>query len=245
MHLSKARSMVHPGMCHEWYGEFLAFMDHYHAGDVDIWDCPDRWYNCDETGFPMCPKTGKILCAKDAKNPYTITSSDKSQITVMACLSAGGNFMEPMIVFPQERFNFNPLAGFRNACIGRSSNGWMDSELFLEWLGLFSKHLDDLQVKRPVLLFCDGHKTHLTEDASLFCRANDIILYCLLENSSHLMQPCDLRFFSSLKANWKTAVMDFQDQNIGEVVTKMSLQQSSPKLGRQPQSPIWHPKASG
>ncbi|KAH3873235.1 hypothetical protein DPMN_036464 [Dreissena polymorpha] len=45
-------------------------------------------------------------------------------------------------------------------------------------------------------------------------------MYCLLEHSSHIMQPLDLRLFAVLKQKWKDAVREFQVENIGEFFTK-------------------------
>lgn len=57
---------------------------------------------------------------------------------------------------------------------------------------MFVPHITKHNIKRPVILFVDGHKTNLTVEASDACITNGIVLYCLLENASHLMQPCDL-----------------------------------------------------
>jgi len=54
------------------------------------------------------------------------------------------------------------LKGFEEAVMGRSENGWMDSELLVQWLKtVFLPDIVERQVKRPVVLFA-GHKTHLT-----------------------------------------------------------------------------------
>ena len=99
----------------------------------------------------------------------------------------------------------------------------MDSELFKTWLSdVFVKHLNEKVVPRPVVLFVDGHSTHLTMEASDICLQNGVILYCLLEHASHLMQPCDLRFFGPLKEYWKQATRAYSYDNIGEAVTKQT-----------------------
>ena len=77
-------------------------------------------------------------------------------------------------------------------------------------------------VKKPLILFIDGHKTHVTMEASDACIENGIELYCLLEHSSHIIQPLDLRFFGSLKSAWRQSVRDWQAQHIGEFVTKQT-----------------------
>lgn len=63
--------------------------------------------------------------------------------------------------------------------MGRSVIGWMDSELFLTCLCVFIPDLNDRQVRQPVLLFVEGHSTHLTIEASDICSENAVyrILY--------------------------------------------------------------------
>ncbi|XP_050400998.1 uncharacterized protein LOC126817869 [Patella vulgata] len=162
--------------------------------DSTIYADPSRWYNADESGFPLCSKTCKVLAERGQKNIYNFTSSDKTQITVLAAMSTAGHYIKPLIVFPGQRFSYNPLEGFEEASFGRTENGWMDSELFSTWLrDMFIPEVVERGVRRPVVLFVDGHSTHLTLDACDLCRENGIVLYCLLEHASHLMQPCDLQ----------------------------------------------------
>ena len=105
-----------------------------------------------------------------------------------------------MIVYPGQRFLQNPLEGFPDAVLGRSENGWMDSELFLTWLrDVFIPSVEQRGVKKPIVLFVNGHSTHLNLAVSELCKEHNILLYCLLEQASHLIQPCDLKLFSVLK----------------------------------------------
>ena len=41
-----------------------------------------------------------------------------------------------------------------------------------------------------------------------------------MQHASHLMQPCDLRLFGSLKETWKIALRDWQIQHVGQYVSK-------------------------
>ena len=52
--------------------------------DTTLWKDPSRWFNADESGFPLCPKSGKVLAPQGVPNVYNFTSSDKTQITVLA-----------------------------------------------------------------------------------------------------------------------------------------------------------------
>ena len=57
-------------------------------------------YNADESGFPLCSKSCKIVAGKGAKHVYNVSSSDKGQITVLACCSASGHYIPNRYCFP-------------------------------------------------------------------------------------------------------------------------------------------------
>ena len=62
--------------------------------------------------------------------------------------------------------------------------------------------------------------SHVGEDSAVFCRENDIILYCLLANATHLIQPMDVGFFSPLKDVFAKRVLEWQRNHLGEALTK-------------------------
>ena len=224
--LAKERAVITPGKIENWFKDFANFMS-IEVTDTTLWKDPSRWFNADESGFPLCPKSGKVLAPWGVPNVYNFTSSDKTQITVLACMNANGYYLKPLIVYPGSRFSYNPLEGFPEAILGRTDSGWMDKELFATWLkDVFLPGVTERGIKLPVVLFVDGHSTHGTLEASTFCRENNVILYCLLEHASHIIQPCDLRLFSAMKDSWKKSVRDFQMENIGEYVSKPKFAQA-------------------
>ena len=135
----------------------------------------------------------------------------KSHITVLVCMSASAHYLPPLIVFPGQRFFKNILEGFEEAVLGRSNYGWMDSDLFVMWLKtVLEQGLNERQVEMPVLLFVDGHTSHISQEASDFCVEKHVVLYSLLKHASHLIQPCDLRLFRSLKKILNSVLRDWQ-----------------------------------
>ncbi len=184
----------------------------------DLLDKPSRIWICDESGFPLCPKSGKVLAPQGAHNVYHITGNNKQQITTLCCISVAGGIIPPMHICPGERFGYNPLkGGVEGAYFGKSSNGWMTQELFYGWI---SKHYPiHLPPGRPVCLLVDGHSSHIDLDTSKFCAANQIVLYCLSPHTSHVLQPLDVGFFAPLKQAWQDAVAQYQLDE-GEVISK-------------------------
>ena len=57
-------------------------------------------YNCDETGMPLGATHRKVV-ASVGSNPSYITSN-KQQITVLACISAAGVTLPPFVIFKEK-----------------------------------------------------------------------------------------------------------------------------------------------
>ncbi|MEW8547694.1 MAG: hypothetical protein AB2693_29655 [Candidatus Thiodiazotropha sp.] len=220
LQLGKERAVISPDKIKRWFGDLEQFLDS-EVKDQNLLLDPSRIYNADESGFSLCPKSNQVIGYKGAPVVYNFSTSDKTQITVMAAVSATGHYIPPMLVYPGQRFTYNPLEGFEEAAMGRSDSGWMDSELFCNWLTtVFIPAVNARSVQRPILLFIDGHSTHVTLEASDICIQNGIVMYCLLEHASHMLQHLDLKLFSSLKETWRQSVRDWQAEHIGDFVTK-------------------------
>lgn len=196
-----------PQVLDQWFSRYKQFLMTH-----NLQNKPQCIWNCDESGFPLCPKTGKVLALKGADTVYNVTGSNKRQITTLCCISAAGGVVSPMHIYPGERFGYNPLeGGVDGAYFGKSPNGWMCQDLFNGWI---SKHFSvQIAPARPVMLLVDGHNSHIDLDTSKFCEANGIILYCLPPHTSHVLQPLDVGFFSALKRAWQQCVTQYQQEN--------------------------------
>lgn len=84
----------------------------------------------------------------------------------------------------------------------------------------FNSFLIRNNIPKPVVVFLDGHKSHLTLQLGKFCKDNGIILVALYPNSTHILQPLDVAVFSSLKSRWKTIVFEWRVNNNGEEINK-------------------------
>lgn len=80
-------------------------------------------------------------------------------------------------------------------------DGW---RIYCEY---FLLSLQENNIKFPVLLLLDGHKSHINMDLYHFCIQKRIILYCLLLNATRILQPCDVSVFKSLKGHWKKTIL--------------------------------------
>ena len=120
---------------------------------------PGQIFNCDETGFPLDHKTGKVVTRRGQKHTYTITSGNKTQITVMACVSAAGYALPHMVIFDRKGLNPDWTEGeVPGTRYGLNESGWIDSNLFDGWYQ--EVFLTFIPAVRPVILLLDGHSSH-------------------------------------------------------------------------------------
>ena len=124
----------------------------------------------------------------------------KEHITVNCCLSAAGSALLSMIIYKQS-FPSSPYKaeGIPGTLYAKSTNGYMDEELFFNWFSrLFVPRTNHLGKR---ILFIDGHGSHISVRIIDFAGANNVILFCLPPHTTHLLQPLDVAVFSPLKKN--------------------------------------------
>lgn len=221
--ITKGRAIVTEEMIRKWFRELTVYLENINS--ADILSDPNRIMNGDETSFSMCPKTGKVIAPKGWKNVYELQLGNaKETITVLLVFTASGKTIAPTVVFPYVRPPRDVVESMPpDWFLGRSDSGWMKSEIFYEYVvNGVNKWIDENNIKRPVLLLVDGHRTHLTMELSEYCSNSGIILYALPPNTTHMMQPADVSVFKPLKSQWKKTVREWQIrlENINSVLTK-------------------------
>ena len=167
-----------------------------------IWHNPARRYNCHKTGITILQhKHTKILGLKDKRQISSVQSADYGSLeTVVTCMSPAGPFNPPLLVFPikymkQELMNGTP-PGAIHVC---HPCGWIQSEIFTQWLLHFIKRTKSTK-QYLCILVPDGHypQTRNLRVITLH-RESHVDIICLPPNNSHKMQQLDKAFMGSLK----------------------------------------------
>ena len=151
----------------------------------------------------------------------TISAGSKRQVTVLACMRADGQVLPPLILLKQKTAvtpeNCEDWR-FPGCWVDATKSGWMTADCFLRWIRKFVEGLHALGTQFPVVLFCDGHYSHVNEEIAWWCHANDVILHGLMPNATWLYQPWDVALFSPMKSYWNKRVakwaLDFPGVNI-------------------------------
>lgn len=63
--------------------------------------------------------------------------------------------------------------------------------------------LEKLDIPRPVVVFVDGHGSHMSLEVSEFCDLNGIVLVALYPNATNIIQPMDVAVFHPMKQKWR------------------------------------------
>lgn len=214
--ICKNRAAVTETTIRQWFLDVQTYLQSINA--ADILENPSRIFNMDETGMQLCPKTGKVLAPRNEKNVYIISAGQEHvNITVLCAYSASGQALTPLIVYPYKRNVPAEIASEvpDGYAIGHSESGWMTTSTFYEYIAnCFYPQLVQNSVPFPVVLFLDGHKSHISLELHDFCNDKQIILYCLVAHASHIYQPCDVGIFRPLKSAWKkTVAKHMQESN--------------------------------
>lgn len=138
-------------------------------------------------------------------------NSDKENLTTLICVNASGVVAPPLTIYKFQRL---PKSYVESApkgwSLGISDSGWMTAKNFYEYFAnVFHPWLVEHHYQFPIIVFLDGHSSHLSLQLSKFCRDKEIIIVCLPPNTTHLMQPLDVAVFGPMKKNWRKKVRQF------------------------------------
>jgi hypothetical protein len=241
--IHSGRAIVNRESINHWFEGLLSNLQNdEEIGNMELIENPDRIFNCDETNFQLCPKSGKVLGPKGWKNVYQSVKNEKDTVTVLCTFSADGRIVPGMFVYPYVKPPRLLVESVSDGWgVGRSDSGWMRSETFYEYVAnVFDPWLLSQQVERPVILFLDGHKSHLSVELSTFCSEKQIILYSLLPNATHILQPADVAIFAPMKKRWRQIVHEWQLANANQSlsrVARLPLSPSERSMNRQRRKP--------
>ncbi|XP_068085538.1 uncharacterized protein [Anabrus simplex] len=219
--VTKASANISEADIRRWFKEIETYLKSENL--FDILQDPSRVFNGDETNFQLCPKNQKVIAPRGSKNVYEVSmGNEKETLRVMFTFGADGSVCPPMIVYNYKRLPNEIVQSVPDSWgIGCSDSGWMRSEVFFEFVAnVLHPHLVKTHVKFPVILFVDGHKSHLTFQLSELCTELQIILIALYPNATRILQPADVAVFQPVKSEWKKGVLNWRREHPSEALTR-------------------------
>ena len=190
--LDKKRAKISAEDVDQWFIEYEKFIleNGLHNKPAQIW-------NCDESGFDLQGKAGKVLGPSAPKaQPYRVVTGTKEHITVLPCFNAAGQFIPPFILFSGKRtpVGYNPLEGaVPGSAFAVTEKGYMDAPTFYLWLA--NHFIPHLPPARPVVLLVDSAEAHIDFHTFELAKKNNIYIFALLKNTTHLLQQAHVGLF--------------------------------------------------
>lgn len=183
-------------------------------------------WNMDETGVTTVHKPPRVVSRRGVRQVGSVTSAERGQLVTLALgVSAAGMRIPPFLVFPRQRFHSHFLNGAPSGSNGAcSSSGWMNAEIFVQFLMHFKK-FTRASKGTPVLLLLDNHESHRSLAALEFCRENGIFVLSFPPHCSHRLQPLDVSVFGPFKSAVNTQCSNWMLTNPGRPMTIFDLPQ--------------------
>ena len=166
--------------------------------------------NYDETNLADDPGRRKVIAKRGSKYPERIINSTKSANSIMYAGCADGSLLPPYIVYKATNiYDTWTFGGPQGARYNRTKSGWFDLQCFEDWFhSIALPYLKKLPGKK--MLIGDNLSSHLSASIVEKCEENEIAFCFLPANSTHLLQPLDVAFFSPLKKAWRTILENWK-----------------------------------
>ena len=190
---------------------------------LDMPDLSKRLWNADETGFCTAVASQRVLAKRGAKDVHeTAGGSGRDYITVLGVGAADGTRLPPYILYKGCNIFLRWTGGGpAGSLYGVSKSGWMEADNFISWFkSLFLPAVDHLLPTGPVVLFLDGHHSHLSLELIHTAKMKGVHLYCFPPHTTHILQPLDVGVYGPVKQAWKKVLKDHKLKTVAANVTK-------------------------
>ncbi|KAH9636306.1 hypothetical protein HF086_003273 [Spodoptera exigua] len=134
-------------------------------------------------------------------------------------MSAAGGYVPPIFILPRKRMT--PALekdGPTGAIYKCLDNGWINEELFLQWLKHFIQYAKP-SAEEPILLILDNHASHISLAIFEYCKENYVHMLSLPPHTSHRMQPLDVSFFGPSKAAYRRECDLYMKSQLSQRIT--------------------------
>ena len=212
-----------PAVFDEWFKRVGDLFCDIGFSDLNQDDVQHRVWNCDESGFCTAVASRKILAKRGEKQVHeTMGGSGREYITILACGCADGTRLPPYVVYKGKNLWARWMKNGPAGCLySVSDSGWMESANFLQWFTkLFIFAVRPMTETMPVVLFFDGHNSHISLKLIETARSNNVHLVCFPPHVTHLIQPLDVGVFAPVKHQWAKTLKSYQIESRASTVTK-------------------------
>jgi len=156
--LNRERAIAsNPQIINHFFNRLSELRSRYHIQPQNMW-------NFDEKGFLLgVASKEKVLCRAGRRNPHVIQEGSHEWITLIECISAGGETFPPCLIYKGEAhyMGWHDYEECREAMFDISPTGWSNNRLGLHWL---KEHFHPITLPSRSseyrLIHFDGYSSH-------------------------------------------------------------------------------------
>ncbi len=177
-------------------------------------------YNVDETGVTTVQNPNKVVAQTGVKQVGKATSAERGTLVTVTCaISANGNAIPPMFVFPRVHYRDHFIKGAPPGSVGTANkSGWQTDVTFKVFLDHFIQQTR-CSVEKRVLLILDNHSSHLSLDILDHAKENGIVMVSFPPHTSHKLQPLDVSVYGPMKRFINAGMDQWMINNPGKTMT--------------------------
>ena len=129
-------------------------------------------FNTDECGCTTVQVPANVVAQRGKKQVGAITSAERELVTIVYTVSASGNALPPLFIFPCVNYRDHFIRGSPAGSIGRATrSGWINEDIFVDYLRHIVNHTR-CSLENTILLILDNHESHVSLQAIDFARAS-------------------------------------------------------------------------
>lgn len=199
---------------------------------------PEYIYNCDESGFQSDPSRMRGIGEKGKPLTRVSGGSGRESTTVLACVSADGQVLPPLIVFKGAavQARWTSENSYPGTLYAATKNGWMEEPVFYNWLAKsFIPHVNKLredrnEMNQKALLIYDGHASHISVRIIEEAETANVVLLKFPSHLTDRIQPLDKCVFGPVKKTWDKKLVEHGVKQMGKGTGRLSRAQFSELL---------------
>ncbi|PQE28657.1 hypothetical protein CJF32_00011400 [Rutstroemia sp. NJR-2017a WRK4] len=198
------------GHIERWFADYKSGLARYKITTENL-------YNMDETNVRLACLVGQeVVVPVEVTEVYEETPENRRSMTVMETICADGTAVYPMVIISGKQHMESwwelrqPDEGEESYVLSKS--GFTNDQLTMKWFKHFlaqigrEVQLEDTTALPWKMVLLDNHGSHLQEELILLASRRKIIIWTYISHATHLMQPCDVKYFNQWK-HWQQMVI--------------------------------------
>ncbi|PQE28372.1 transposase protein [Rutstroemia sp. NJR-2017a BBW] len=191
------------GYIERWFADYKSGLARYKITTENL-------YNMDETNIRLACLVGQeVVVPVEIAEVYEEIPENRRSITVMETIYTNSTTIHPIVIISSKQ-HMELWWELRQPDEGEelytlSELGFTNDQLTMKWFKHFlaqigrEVQLEDTAALPWKMVLLDNHRSYLQEELILLVSRHKIIIWTYISHATHLIQPCDIKYFNQWK----------------------------------------------